>query len=93
MDFDYIYVVIFILFYKNTRRANNFPHGPPRLPIIGAIPYIRTRTDSSKSMSMLIGVINPEEKYGQYVGCYASYLPNVVMADFETTKKFLKLMH
>ena len=51
-----IVVLIAYVTYKGTERPPNFPPGPPRLPIIGSLPYILIKSRKSEPRSFLTGI-------------------------------------
>ena len=72
--------------YKQTRKPEKFPPGPPRWPVIGSIPYI-----SNKENSLLLGLRQPVAKFGPIMGFYIGSEPAVLVADFEVLKEICKL--
>jgi hypothetical protein len=56
----HIFAIIFILLlfaYKSTKKPNRFPPGPPRLPVIGSLPYITVKIKSSNTPSLMHGML------------------------------------
>ena len=54
-----IWIAIFlllILIYKGTKKPRKFPPGPPRLPIVGSLPYMAVKSKSSEPRSLLTGI-------------------------------------
>ncbi len=70
-----------------TRKPNNFPPGPPRLPFIGGLPYMLS---SSGEPSFLHGLEENIEKYGSVFGFYFGQTPAVVIADSGLIKEAYK---
>lgn len=52
-----IFIFILLLIYKGTKKPNRFPPGPPRLPIIGSLPYINIRSNPSEPPSLMTGIL------------------------------------
>ena len=52
-----IFVLLILLTYKGTKKPEHFPPGPPRLPVIGSLPYIITRSDPSEAPSLMTGIL------------------------------------
>ena len=52
-----IIALLILLTYKGTKKPKSFPPGPPRLPIIGSLPYIMSRSDPSEPPSLMTGII------------------------------------
>ena len=53
-----VVLVLFVLFiFKSTRKPSRFPPGPPRLPLIGSLPYIAIRKKPSDPPSLLTGIL------------------------------------
>jgi hypothetical protein len=48
-------------FFLRSRKPNNFPPGPPRLPVIGSLPYIVT---SGPKPSLMRGLIEQVRSTG-----------------------------
>ena len=82
--------LLFICLWKSTRRPSKFPPGPPRLPIIGSLPYIMGSVKEGMQPTMLHGVINNVEKYGPLVGMWIGHEPVVIVADLEKIKYLFK---
>jgi len=78
--FSVLLVLIFI--YKSTRKPNQFPPGPPRLPIIGSLPYI--------GPCLMKGILKAFSKYGKVVGFYIGGTPNVAISDYNMIKELMK---
>ena len=56
----HIFAITFILLlvlYKSTKKPNRFPPGPPRLPIIGSLPYINGKLKTSDNPSLVHGIM------------------------------------
>ena len=52
-----IAALLILLTYKGTKKPKCFPPGPPRLPVIGSLPYIITRSDPSEPPSLMTGIL------------------------------------
>ena len=68
------------LLYLSTRKPKNFPPGPPRLPMVGSLPFM---AGSGPSPSLLHGIIEQVKKHGPIFGFYFGKTPNVVIADYQ----------
>ena len=53
-----IAALLILLTYKGTKKPKCFPPGPPRLPVIGSLPYIITRSDPSEPPSLMTGILH-----------------------------------
>lgn len=51
-----VILLVVLLLYKGTRKPKRFPPGPPRLPIVGSLPYMAVRSKPSEPKSLLTGV-------------------------------------
>ena len=71
-------------FYLNSRKPEKFPAGPPKLPVVGSMPFM------GRHGSFLHVVKNAVEKYGPVTGFFMGSKPAVIVADFNTLKG---LMH
>ena len=52
-----IIALLILLIYKATKKPKSFPPGPPRLPIIGSLPYIMSRSEPSEPPSLMTGIL------------------------------------
>ena len=52
-----VIALLILLTYKGTQKPKRFPPGPPRLPIIGSLPYIMSKSDPSEPPSLMTGII------------------------------------
>ena len=88
-----IFLVLFLfLVYKSTRKPQGFPPGPPRLPIIGSLPYILDKPKNSKeNLTLFYGVTKLLKKYGKLCGFYVGKDPVIVVADYQDLKALMKL--
>ena len=79
-------MVLCVWLYKRTQKSTNFPPGPPRLPVVGSLPYI-----TGKQQNLLLGLRDMVSKYGPVVGYYIGSTPIVLVSDFEILKQICKL--
>ena len=49
-------LLLVFLIYKSTRKPKNFPPGPPRLPVVGSLPYMGVESKPSEPKSLLTGI-------------------------------------
>lgn len=79
-----IYIVFFallaIFLYKSTRKPEKFPPGPPKLPMVGSLPYL------NKSGSFAQISIDLAKKYGPVCGLYLGRKPMVIVTDYNILK-------
>lgn len=80
-------VVLSVWLYQMTRKPENFPPGPPRLPLVGGIPYMM---GSANRPSLLAGLEQNVKKYGSVFGFYFGRTPAVVIADYDLVKEAFK---
>ena len=52
-----VLALLLLLIYKSTTKPKSFPPGPPRLPIIGSLPYIAVRNKPDDPPSVLTGTL------------------------------------
>ena len=80
----YLYIVFFTLsaywFLSKFRKHNKFPPGPPKLPILGSLPFLGTQGSFLHTMKHLAG------KYGPVVGLYLGSTPVVIISDYTILK-------
>jgi hypothetical protein len=63
-----IFGILFVIWiYRSTRKPKNFPPGPPRLPVLGSLPFMG---GSETKKSLLHGIIDQVNKHGPIVGFY-----------------------
>ena len=70
-------------------KPKNFPHGPPRLPIVGSLPFMMK--DFKSGRSILHNFQYVTAKYGKCVGLYLGPKQAVLISDFEMIKEALKM--
>ena len=80
-------VLVAVWIYKATRKPENFPPGPPRLPFVGGLPYMMGSGDQP---SLLAGLEQNVKKFGPVFGFYFGQTPAVVLADYELVKEAFK---
>ncbi len=84
----FIFVLLLLVWiYLRTRKPPNFPPGPPRLPVVGSLPFMG---GSGEKPSLLYGIGDQMKKHGKIFGFYFSSTPNVVITDYNLVKYFLQ---
>lgn len=89
----YIYVVSFLAivvvawFYRNTQKPANFPPGPPRLPLLGSLPFMKR---AGHPFNLLHAWYYAAEKWGPLVGFYLGAGPAVLINDLDILKDLFK---
>ncbi len=48
-------LVTVLLLYKGTIKPECFPPGPPRLPVVGSLPYMAIKSKSFEPRSIMTG--------------------------------------
>ena len=80
----YIFIVFFTLFFywflTKFKKHAKFPPGPPKLPIVGSIPFLAVK---GGFIHTLIYVV---EKFGPVSGIYLGSLPTVIISDYNILK-------
>ena len=80
----FLYLVFFTLiayyFYQGTRKPDKFPPGPPKLPVVGSLPFI------NKKGSFIHSIIYTVEKYGKVSGVFLGRKPVIFIADYNILK-------
>jgi len=76
----FICLVIFM-----QRKPAKFPPGPPRIPIIGSLPFLGEYKTTFARVNGLT------EKFGSICGFYAGGRPVVILGDLESIKQVYKL--
>jgi hypothetical protein len=80
----YLYIVFFTLFaywfLSKFQKHTKFPPGPPKLPILGSLPFLGTKGSFLHTMKSL------SEKYGPVVGIYLGSKPVVIISDYAILK-------
>jgi hypothetical protein len=81
-----IFVILLLVWiYQSTRKPKNFPPGPPRLPVVGGLPFMG---GSGEKPSLLHGIVDQVKKHGPIFGFYFGKTPTVVIADYHLVIKF-----
>lgn len=62
-----IFVLFVVLLYKGTRKPKRFPPGPPRLPIVGSMPYVLVRSQPTEPRSLMSGVLQGKTYHLFYI--------------------------
>jgi hypothetical protein len=80
----YLYVILFTLIaywiYLRTRKPAKFPPGPPRLPVLGSLPFIDVKGSFVHSMKYVA------EKYGPVAGIFLGNKPTIIISDYNIIK-------
>ena len=72
--------------YKYLFKHKNFPPGPPRIPILGSLPFMPNSVKEQK-----ISIQNyMNENYGPLSGLYVANRPMVVVSDYNMIKDLYK---
>jgi hypothetical protein len=69
--------------YKRCQKPLNFPPGPPRLPILGSVPFLPTN-------NFLHNSIHLKARYGNVVGLYFGNTPVLIVSDLHLAKELFK---
>jgi len=79
-------VVLTLLCYLQARRRPKlFPPGPPRLPILGSLPYL------AQYPTLYLRMWDLTEKYGDIFGFFVARQPVVVLSRMDLIQQVLKL--
>ena len=90
MIFTSLFLVLFLIWvYKSSVKIKNFPPGPPKLPILGGIPWIvqGTKGNAIQSLQKL------HNNYGKVTGFYIANSKFIVISDVELVKEAFKNEH
>ena len=52
----FLILLIVLLICKGTRKPKRFPPGPPRLPVVGSLPYMAAQSKPTEPKSLLTGI-------------------------------------
>jgi len=69
-----------ILVIKTTKKPSKFPPGPPRLPLLGGVPFLMQRGSLWHGLRKLVA------EYGTVSGFYFGNTPVVVVADCQALR-------
>ena len=81
--------IIILLIIKLCTKPKNFPPGPPRLPIVGSLPFIISSKKSSGSL--IHNFQHVTAKYGKCVGFYLGPRQTVLLSDYHMLKEVMKM--
>ncbi len=74
-------VILFILWvYKRTQKPKDFPPGPPRVPVLGSVPFL-------KGNNFLQNIIDLKSRFGDFYGLYLGNQPTIVISDLAIAKE------
>jgi hypothetical protein len=80
----FLYILFFglltYLIFKSTQKPDKFPPGPPKLPVIGSLPYL------SRTGSFAHTIIKIVNKYGPVTGFFLGNKPIIIVADYAILK-------
>ena len=80
----YLFIIFFTLFfywlYQRTRKPKKFPPGPPRLPVLGSLPFIGVKGSFVQTMKYAA------DKYGPVSGIFLGNIPAVIISDYSIIK-------
>lgn len=83
-----VLVILLVLWViKGSRKPANFPPGPPRVPLLGSVPYLK---DKVKPPCIFHSFMNLKKDYGTIVGFYIGNNPTVLVSDYEVVKELFK---
>ena len=84
LEFFATFVILLVFWvYQKTQKPAHFPPGPPRLPLLGSVPFLA-------GPNFLQNTIVLKEKYGPCVGFYFGNTPAVVISELELAKEVFK---
>ena len=88
-----LYLVLFALglvalLFKKSAKPSRFPPGPPRLPLIGSLPYLMDLKLGNPILRVSAKMV---EQYGRIWGCYVGNTPMVTVSDYGIAKRLLSL--
>jgi len=77
--------VLTLLLFFNHRKHKNFPPGPPRLPIVGSLPWLIKYPTLFKRMHGMT------KKYGEICGFYSGNQPIVILSNIQHIEEVYKM--
>lgn len=84
----YLIVIFSTLFFYwlflRTRKPKKFPPGPPRLPVLGSLPFIGVKGSFVHSLKYVAN------KYGPVSGIFLGNMPAVIISDYNLIKGKLR---
>ena len=84
-------VLIFYLWMKS-RKSKNFPPGPPRLPMVGSVTNLSSKSREKDGNVIKVNpLLNLMDKFGDFVGFYLGPNPTVIIRDYKTVKTLLNM--
>ena len=88
-----LYIALFIVslywLLSSFSKPRNFPPGPPKLPLIGSVPFLSTKDKKHRGDSL---IRNQElvQKYGKTFGFFIANQPFVIFSDYEIMKEVFR---
>ena len=86
----FLVALLCYLFWAGTRKPENFPPGPPRLPIVGSLPFLMRTNGPGQKATLFHGILRNIEKFGPVSGFWMGGEPACVIADYDILKEVLK---
>jgi hypothetical protein len=79
------YIIVFLTvfcywLFLRTRKPKKFPPGPPRLPILGSLPFFEVKGSLIHSIKFVA------EKYGPVCGLYLGNEPAIILSEYNIIK-------
>ena len=87
----FIVLFLVLLIYKATRKPKNFPPGPPRLPVVGSLPYMGVQSKPSEPKSLLTGIRNGIKNV-KYMNGYNYINADIVKIFAQALKIYFQLL-
>ncbi len=77
-------IILFLIWvYKRTQKPEAFPPGPPRVPVLGSVPFL-------KGKSFLHIMVDLKKRFGSLYGLYLGNQATVIISDLEIAKEIFK---
>ena len=80
-----VFIGLAFALWKKLKKPSRFPPGPPALPMIGSIPFLRESVLKGKRLNDYLA-----EKYGDVVGMYGGRKPMVFLSNADTIRTLFK---
>ena len=79
-------LLLYWILYESTKKTPRFPNGPPRLPVVGGLPWVIKGSNGNAIQALE----NLYSRYGKVCGFYIGGAKFIILSDYELVKEAFK---